>query len=75
MGKKRGKKKVHLSIYILIFLLLLNVALGMLGIAKSRGLLIPQQPELTIVDNTINLNQLSLEQKIAQMVVVLGVQY
>ncbi|MBU0459325.1 MAG: hypothetical protein KJ771_00795, partial [Nanoarchaeota archaeon] len=47
----------------------------MLGIAKSRGLLIPQQPELTIVDNTINLNQLSLEQKIAQMVVVLGVQY
>lgn len=75
MKKKRGGKKSLVALYVLIFLLCLNLALGTLVVAKSRGLLIPRQPELVIVDNTIDLKQLTLEQKIAQMVIVLGVQY
>src|SRR3989344_4872589 len=57
-----------------IFLILMAVVLGLgtLNIAQARGLLIPEQPQLTIVDNNIDLSLMTLEQKIAQMIVVHG---
>jgi len=57
-----------------IFFILAAVVLvlGTLNIAQARGLLIPQQPQLVIIDNTIDLSSMTLEQKIAQMVVVHG---
>ncbi len=46
--------------------------LGSVSIIKAKGWLIPVQPFFKVSENTINLNTLSLEQKIAQMVIVAG---
>ena len=57
-----------------IFLILMVVVLGLgtLNIAQARGLLIPEQPQLAIVDNNVDLSSMTLEQKIAQMIIVHG---
>ncbi len=57
-----------------IFLILMVVVLvlGILNIVQARGLLIPEQPQPNIVDNNIDLSSMTLEQKIAQMIVVHG---
>jgi beta-N-acetylhexosaminidase len=76
-GILRGKNVSNRSIavYFLISLLILNVALGAISVAKVTGLLIPRQPIPEIKEGVIDLDDLTLEQKIAQMVVTLGVRY
>jgi len=73
VGMKR-KQKLGTNIHKKIFfgLLLIVVLLGSLNLAKARGKLIPSQPELPVVDNTVDLSDMALEQKIAQMVIVAG---
>ena len=51
---------------------MLVLLLSLLNLSKARGLLIPGQPELEVVDGKIDLADLTLEQKIAQMVIVHG---
>ena len=75
LSKLKSKYKNKIGLYLFIFLLTINVVLAGLSVAKSRGLLIPGQPDPLVVNNVIDLDDLTLEQKIAQMVVVLGVQY
>ena len=61
---------VHEKIFIVLVLVVL--ILGSLNIAQASGFLIPQQPTPLIIDHTIFLDTLTLEQKIAQMVVIIG---
>tara|TARA_Y100000310_G_C20630568_1_gene788398 strand:- start:749 stop:1774 length:1026 start_codon:yes stop_codon:yes gene_type:complete len=47
--------------------------MGTLNVAKAKGWLIPEQPKIEFTDeNTIRLDSLTLEQKIAQMIIVHG---
>ncbi|PIN76432.1 hypothetical protein COV17_02490 [Candidatus Woesearchaeota archaeon CG10_big_fil_rev_8_21_14_0_10_36_11] len=79
--KKRGvlKKKNRLprkvSVYVFFILILLNILLVGVNVAKAQGFFIPSQPQPLVVDGTIDLDDLTLEQKIAQMMVVLGITY
>ncbi len=80
MSKKRGigKKNVSdkgLAIYFLISLIVLNLLLGAVSVAKTRGIFIPKQPKPIVVEGTIDLDDLTLKQKIAQMTVILGISY
>jgi beta-N-acetylhexosaminidase len=61
-----NQKKLFLS------LLLIVLFLGTVNIVKGLGLFIPAQPELKIVDNSLSLESMTLEQKIAQMVITHG---
>ncbi len=69
--KERLRKKRRQEI-IFVALLLLVVILGLLNLAKVKGWLIPRQPELVVTDGVVDLDTMSLEQKIAQMLVVQG---
>lgn len=54
-------------------LLTLTVLLLVANIAKAQGLFIPnQQKGIIVTDNVVQLDSMTLEQKIAQMVVVIG---
>lgn len=57
-----------------IFWILLGIVilLAALNLAKAKGFLIPEQPGIRIVNGTVELDSLTLEQKIAQMVIVAG---
>jgi len=74
--RKRGKYSVLFHKRIFMGLLLLVLLLGSLNVAKAKGWLIPGQPEVVVDETTegkrIFLEDLTLEQKIAQMVVVAG---
>jgi beta-N-acetylhexosaminidase len=70
MKKQQNRIKKQQKIFFV--LLLVVFILGTLNIVKARGLLIPEQPNLSVVDGAININSMTLEQKIAQMVVVHG---
>ena len=64
-----------LSQRIFVTLLCLVLVLGIVTIAKAKGLFIPRQPELKIENGVVDLNSMTLEQKIAQMTVGLGIRY
>ena len=53
-------------------LLILVIILSLLNIAQVNGLFIPKQPQVMIEGNTISLHSLTLDQKIAQMLIVQG---
>lgn len=53
-------------------LLILVFILGSVSIVKAKGWLIPRQPEIKVDNGVIRLHSLSLEQKIAQMIIVQG---
>lgn len=58
----------------IIFWILLGIVilLAALNLAKAKGFLIPEQPGIRIVNGTVELDSFTLEQKIAQMVIVAG---
>ena len=73
-SKKRAQwKRYNYQEKIFVVLLSLVLILGLMIIAKARGLFIPAQPELKIEDGVVDLNSMTLEQKIAQMVIGLGI--
>lgn len=65
------KRKRGLSEKIFLVLIVLVLVLGSLNIAKAKGWLIPQQ-KFEVKDGVVDLSSMSLEQKIAQMVIVHG---
>lgn len=73
--KKKKKLRLRLALYLFCFLLVINLVLGGLNLAKAQGLFIPAQPKPLVVNGVIDLDDLTLKQKIAQMVVVLGLDY
>jgi beta-N-acetylhexosaminidase len=64
---------VHEKVFLVLVIIVL--VLGTLNVAKARGWLIPEMEQIVVEDGVINLDSLSLEQKIAQMVVVHGGQW
>lgn len=68
--KTRNPDRVQKKIFLILVVLIL--LLGSLNVAKAKGWLIPSQKELEIVDGTIQLRSMTLEQKIAQMIIVQG---
>jgi beta-N-acetylhexosaminidase len=74
MAKKNKKQKSRWTIHEKIFLVLIVIVLVLAtsNVAKARGWLIPEPPVIEIIDNTVILDSMSLEQKIAQMVIVHG---
>jgi len=71
MVKKRWT--IHERVFLVLIVVVL--VLGTLNVAKARGWLIPEMDNIIIEEGTIYLDSLSLEQKIAQMVIVHGGQW
>lgn len=71
---KEGKSARRWTIHHTTFVVLLLIVLLLLGanLAKARGYFIPVQPVPLVQGGTVSLGDLSLEQKLAQMVVVHG---
>lgn len=73
-GWERGvPRRTNLHKKIFVVLLVLVLFLASLDLAKARGWLIPEQPHLEIMDGVVRLDSMTLEQKIAQMIIVGGV--
>ncbi|MBI2146145.1 hypothetical protein HYU22_02290 [Candidatus Woesearchaeota archaeon] len=70
MASKSDPSLNHKRIFLILVVLIL--LLSSLNLAKAKGWLIPSQKKLEIVDGTIQLRSMTLEQKIAQMIVVQG---
>lgn len=73
--KKRGKRSKAASAWqkkLFYVLLALFILLILLNLAKYRGWLIPRAGEVKVVDNTVYLDSLTLQQKIAQMIITAG---
>ncbi len=68
--KIRVKGKRHRIVFAVLLLIVL--LLSVLNLAKAKGFFIPEQPGIKIVDGVIQLDSFTLEQKIAQMIVVAG---
>ena len=66
MVKSSMQKDIFFIMLVVVFVL------GTLSLAQARGWLIPEQPSLAIVDGKVDLSSMTLEQKVAQMVVVHG---
>ena len=66
MGVKNLQKDIFWILLVVVFVL------ATLNLAQARGWLIPEQPELLIVDGMVDISTMNLEQKIAQMVIVHG---
>jgi beta-N-acetylhexosaminidase len=67
--QKKGiskREKIFIALIVLVFLL------ASLNVAKAKGWLLPEQNDVNVENNIIELNSLTLEQKIAQMVIVHG---
>lgn len=62
-----------MQVKILYVLLILIVIVGLLNIAKAKGYFIPLQKPVNVKNKVVDLSKLTLDQKIAQMVVVAGV--
>ncbi len=61
---------------IFFILVLIVLLLGSVNVAKARGWFIPEQPAPEIIPgNVIKLDSLTLDQKIAQMIIVGGVRH
>ena len=71
--KSKNKAKrwtIHEKVFLVLIVTIL--ILGSLNVAKAKGWLIPEQPDLKIIDHTIDVDAMTLEQKVAQMVIVHG---
>ncbi len=67
---KKQRWNIHQKVFLILIILVLFLAT--LNVAKARGWLIPEQPEVKVEGKTIMLSSLTLEQKIAQMIIVPG---
>lgn len=74
-GKGNSVPDKGIAIYLFVSLIILDLLLGGVSIAKATGFLIPEQPMPKVKEGVIDLDDLTLEQKIAQMIITLGVRY
>lgn len=72
MKKKKVQKRFMMQKKIFYVLLLLVFFMGSLNLAKAKGYFIPSQPVLEFTGKTITLDSLTIDQKIAQMIIVAG---
>jgi len=69
MRRKKGLSVQRKVFFILVVLVLF---LSILNITKAKGLLIPKQEPVDVKHKVVDLAEMSLDQKIAQMIVVVG---
>ena len=70
LKSKRKRWNLHQKVFLILVILVLFLAT--INVAKALGWLIPEQPKIKVEQKTIVLSSLTLEQKIAQMIVVPG---
>lgn len=68
----KKKKRVEVQRKVFFVLVVLVLFLSVLNLVKANGLLIPKQEPVDVKNKVVDLQKLTLEQKIAQMVVVVG---
>lgn len=68
----KKKKRVEVQRKVFFVLVVLVLFLSVLNIVKANGLFIPKQKPVDVKNKVVDLQKLTLEQKIAQMVVVVG---
>jgi len=73
--RKSEAERIKRQKFIFFVLLTLVFILGSLNVAKAKGWLISSDPQIEIRDNIIILDDLTLERKIAQMLIVHGAPY
>ncbi len=73
-SEKRKNRITKIAVHRRLFYILITIVflLGTLSLAKATGFLIPAQPAVVVQDKIVSLDSLTLEQKIAQMIVVSG---
>jgi beta-N-acetylhexosaminidase len=72
-GKRNKKSRVSIHEKVFFVLLVLVICLVSINVAKASGFLIPDQAQGVVInDGVVDFSSLSLETKIAQMVVVHG---
>lgn len=69
MKKKRLEVQKRLFLVLVVMVLFLSV----LNIVKAKGLIIPKQQPVDVKNKVVDLQKLTLEQKIAQMVIAIGI--
>ncbi len=69
-NSKRRRWNFHHKVFLVLIILVLSLAT--LNVAKAWGWLIPTQPEVKVEGKIVVLGSLTLEQKIAQMIIVPG---
>ncbi len=67
---KRWAFHIHQATFLILLLVVLLLASA--NIAKAKGFFIPEQPAPLVQDGIIAIQDLTLEQKLAQMVIVAG---
>ena len=68
--KKKRRAEVQRKVFFVLIALVLF--LSILNLVKANGLLIPKQKPVDVKNKVVDLHKWTLEQKIAQMVVVVG---
>ena len=67
------KKSVRIQKKVFLVLVVIVLFLSVLNIVKAKGLLIPKQQPVDVKNKMVDLQKLTLEQKIAQMVIAMGI--
>ena len=67
------KKSVRIQKKVFLVLVVIVLFLSVLNIVKAKGLLIPKQQPVDVKNKIVDLQKLTLEQKIAQMIIAMGI--
>ena len=67
------KKSVGIQKKVFLVLVVIVLFLSVLNIVKAKGLLIPKQQPVDVKNKIVDLQKLTLEQKIAQMIIAMGI--
>ena len=68
--QKRKSRAIQKKVFLVLFILVLF--LSVLNLVKAKGLFIPKQELVDVKNKVVDLSKMTLEQKIAQMVIVAG---
>ncbi len=67
------KKSVEIQKKVFLVLVVIVLFLSVLNLVKAKGLLIPKQQPVDVKNKIVDLQKLTLEQKIAQMIIAMGI--
>lgn len=67
------KKSVGIQKKVFLVLVVIVLFLSVLNLVKAKGLLIPKQQPVDVKNKIVDLQKLTLEQKIAQMIIATGI--
>ena len=67
------KKRLEVQKKVFLVLVVIVLFLSVLNIVKAKGLLIPKQQPVDVKNKMVDLQKLTLEQKIAQMIIAMGI--